>query len=486
MRMVRALHFPFSGVDLALAVIGFSLTFWVLVLSLETGAALGLGLLFGLCFFLATVMAFMLAPHIAIAVTIPFFAFLPAIKVLAVPWIGGSKDVIVFAAVLATCLVTLQRIVLRRAQPIDRWVLLLVGFLLTLYVLNVGGGLHPSNFGIAWFHGVRLVAEPLFLLLVGMSVDEPRRVLRWAVGSLLVTASFVASIGLLQQLVGGEFLVNLGYEWDTNVRTISGRLRSFGTLEEPFAYAAFLLSALATMFFVPPRTTLLVPAAAVIAAGIAVSYVRTAAVVALALIGLWLVRRRQGVAAAIVIATALVAAIAFLVSASATETRTVRGDASTYLTINGRTDAWSVALGGPLDWVFGRGVGVVGTAAERATLSVSGTRKEAEEKSGTAVDSGYFAAVADVGLAGLAVLLALLGRLLALGASAARRGERSGWLAIALLSVVLLDATTRASFTGFPTAFLGMLLLGVAIAAGRAPDRPRGRTARAGRPLPAL
>jgi hypothetical protein len=394
-----------------------------------------------------------------------------------VPWVGGSKDLIVVAAVLATGLVTLQRTVLRRTHPVDRWVLLLVGFLLGLYVLNVGGGFDPSSYGLAWFHGVRLVAEPLLLLLVGLSVDEPRRVLRWAVGSLLATGSFVASVGLLQQILGGAFLVSLGYEYGPNVRMIFGQLRSFGTLDEPFAYAAFLLSALGAAFFAVRRTALLPLAGIVIAAGILVSFVRTASVVALALVGLWLVQRRQVAAAVVLIAAACVAAVAFLVSATATESRTVRGNASTYLTINGRTEAWRVALGEPVDWVFGRGVGVVGTAAERASFSVSETRRDAEEKRDDVVDSGYFAAVADVGIAGLAVLLVLIGRLLALGASAARRGDGAGWLAIALVMVMLLDATTRASFTGFPTAFLGMLVVGVATAAGSGSAYgPRNRT----------
>jgi hypothetical protein len=64
-----------------------------------------------------------------------------------------------------------------------------------------------------------------------------------------------------------------------------------------------------------------------------------------------------------------------------------------------------------------------------------------------------------------------------LGARAARRDQAAGWVALAMLASMMLDALTRASFTGFPTAFLGLLILGVALAAAQANEptsAPRG------------
>jgi hypothetical protein len=87
-----------------------------------------------------------------------------------------------------------------------------------------------------------------------------------------------------------------------------------------------------------------------------------------------------------------------------------------------------------------------------------------------AVDSGYFAVIGDVGLLGLAALLTVFGRLLVLGVRSGRQGSSAGWLAVALLTVMLIDAVTRASFTAFPTAFVGLLLVGVALAAAQ--DQP--------------
>jgi hypothetical protein len=136
------------------------------------------------------------------------------------------------------------------------------------------------------------------------------------------------------------------------------------------------------------------------------------------------------------------------------------------LFLNGRVSAWTAALGSnPAGWVFGRGVGKTGTAAARGSVSLIPTTNGSNASQTQAVDSGYFATLADVGLVGLAVELVLFVRLGKLARLYARTGNDAGWFGLALLVCMLLDALTRASFTGFPTAFLGMLLLGLALAA---------------------
>ena len=66
--------------------------------------------------------------------------------------------------------------------------------------------------------------------------------------------------------------------------------------------------------------------------------------------------------------------------------------------MNGRTDVWRVALKEPATWPFGQGAGEVGAAAARAARDVSKTNRPV---SSSAVDSAYFATIADVGLVGL-------------------------------------------------------------------------------------
>jgi hypothetical protein len=82
-----------------------------------------------------------------------------------------------------------------------------------------------------------------------------------------------------------------------------------------------------------------------------------------------------------------------------------------------------------------------------------------------AADSGYLATRSDVGLIGLAVLLTLFGRILVLLRRAVAAGERLGWVGIGLVTVMLLDAALRSSLTGFPTASILFLLVGLTVAA---------------------
>ena len=58
---------------------------------------------------------------------------------------------------------------------------------------------------------------------------------------------------------------------------------------------------------------------------------------------------RRTAPAIFVLSAAIVGSVAlFLTSSQATESRTVQAG-NTYLTLNGRTDAWQVAIGGPID-----------------------------------------------------------------------------------------------------------------------------------------
>jgi hypothetical protein len=300
--------------------------------------------------------------------------------------------------------------------------------------------------------------------------------------SLVATSTVVALYGIAQQVLGPSWVVSLGYTWDVQVQVISNRLRSFGTMDDPFLYAAFLLFGLTAVLFWMRRGPLALVLAAILAVGIACGLVRTSALIAVGLVGIWLATKRLSAPAAFVLAAALIGTlVVFFSSASGTESRTMQSG-NMYLTLNGRTDAWKVALGGPVDWPFGLGVGEVGTAAERATYEISRTAEETREERGQAVDSGYFATIADVGFIGLGVLLVLLFRLFSAAHAAAKLGLASGRVAMGLLVVLVLDAVTRASFQGFPTAFLCLLLVGVALAAAAAEreelkERPRLRPA---------
>ena len=465
MRAARAVLAP---PDLITPLAGAFLTLLACVAAMRFGPsfvilALAIVLAFG-----AMTLAFFAAPHVAVAITIPVFAALPSLKVLVTPTLGPIKDGIVLAAVTAAALVTVRRSASGRGHPADRWVVVSVGLLMALYFFNLGGSLNGLGYGAGWMQGVRLAYEPLLLLLAGLTLDDPRRTLRWAMPSIVGTTALVGLYGVAQQVMGHAQLRELGYEYDIHIRFFAGFTRSFGSLDDPFAYAAFLLFGVAIVLSSRRPHPALVPAFVAISAGLVVSYVRTAAIIAVALIGVWLASRRAiGAAVSLLLAAVMASIIILFTTEGATQARTVATGPG-YVTLNGRTEAWNVAVGDtPSQVLLGQGVGQLGTAAARAEFSLTRSGEEAREQSFDAVDSGYFATVADVGLVGLAVLLLLYARLFGLSVAAARRHIHEGWAALALLTVLVLDATTRDSFSGFPTAFVGLLLMGIVLAAAR-------------------
>jgi hypothetical protein len=469
--MRRATALPL--IDLGTVALGVFLTLVTVMFVGRYGTGLGLAAPLGAILFMALVAAFVLRPHVAVAATIPYFAFLPFLRIWGSQSLGATKDMITLAAVAAAGVVIVERRAGRRGWKADRPLLVLVALLFGLYVVNIGGNLSgESGYDIAWFHGVRLFSEPLFLLVVGLALPNPLKTYRWAVRSLAATAVPVAAFGCLQQLLGVGWLVSNGYHYGGQVRQIGPHLRSFGTLDEPFSYAALLLFALAVVLLrgrLRPSGYALV---ALISIGLFLSFVRTAALIALALIGIAIARRGQGKLAVFVVLIAVAgSALLFALTSEATSTRSVRINQGQYLTLNGRTGLWSAALGhAPSAWVVGRGVGVVGTASQRARESLAGKASTTRATGGTVVDSSFPEVTADIGFVGLTLLLTLFGRLIVLAWRAARRGLTSGWTALGILAIVLLDALTRESLTGFPTAYIAMLLLGLAAATWTADD----------------
>jgi hypothetical protein len=464
--------------DLVAAASGLALSALLVAGVQREGAQRTFLAMFGAAVFVAVVVGFMRRPHVLVAATIVYFTLLPTLKVFVTPLLGGSKDIIDIAALTAAVGVFLER--RRAATPAQLQLGLLVpiALVLVLYILNLGGSVTgDTGHGVAWFHGVRLFAEPLCLFIAGAVLGNPRRTLRWGTAALVAGCFVSAFYGIVQQSLGVHRLVSLGYTYGDEVRQLSHHLRSFGTGEEPFAYAGLLLLGFAVLLLWTRWRPWTWPVFAVLSLGLLFSYVRTAAVIAAALFALALARRGHARYAAILLLGATAAAIAaFVIASEKTQTRTVALNSTTYLTLNGRTNIWASTLGSPSDWIFGKGVGATGTASRRATLALSGSAST-KPTGGSVVDSSYFAVIADVGILGLGIVAVFFGRLLWSAGAAARRGSRAAWLAAGLLTVTLLDALTRESFTGFPTAYVAMLLVGVSYAVWRLEKHERANLA---------
>jgi O-antigen ligase len=470
---MTAYRLPARG-DLLAAGAGVFLTFGAMLAVQRNGAGATLVLMFGAGAFATFIAGFAFAPHIFVSLAVAYFAFLPAIERFLPTGLGGTKDVVTLAAGCATVGLLLRRRTLRLGTP-D---VLLLGLLLGLYVVNIGGALTgETGHGVAWFHGVRLFMEPLILFVFGTSVRFPHRTLRWVVATLTVVCVANALFGLLQQALGTNGLLNIGYTYGAEVREISGHVRSFGTMAEPFSYAAFLLLGAAALLVWYRRNPLVVLALAIVAVGLVASYVRTAALIAAALLAIAATQRGYGrFALPLLLAAVAAAGILFASASRETATRSVQVNPTTYLTLNGRTNIWTSTLNSSADWMFGRGVGAAGTASQRATRGLS-SRAPNRVKGGSIVDSSYFAVIADIGIVGLGLFLAFFARVFQQARLAAKRKRASGWLALALLTVTLLDAVTRESFTGFPTAYVSLLVIGVAWATWH--EEPEAELARA-------
>jgi hypothetical protein len=468
---MRALRHGVERTELIALVCGSVLTVAVTAATVQSGVKLGTGPLLVAAAFCVLVVGWLVAPHLLVAITIPLFALLPTLKVFVSQWLGPVKDFVTLAAAAALLITILTRS--RHASHVDRLLIWLMVAVASLYVINVGGLISGGSHGIAWAQGVRLTFEPLILFAVGLTLRNPRRTLGVAVTSLIATGVAVALYGMYQQVLGGPALINLGYSYHHQVRLIGTHLRSFGTLDDPFAYAAFLLLAITAALFWMRRGPLKLVFMTVMTIGLALSYVRSAILVSVALLAVWLIRNRRVTQGFILLAASVAVGLAFLVAVSgASETHSVRAGPNTYVTLNGRTTVWGTIFSRPTKVPFGLGVAKIGTAAERAQSGVI-VNPNAARKKAIAVDSGYFATVADVGMVGLVILLAFFCRILALGVAATRRGDVAGWLVIGWMIVLLIDAVTRASFTGFPTAFLGMLLVGLGLASSTNRVSPR-------------
>lgn len=444
--------------DVFVAASGLVFTLLAVLTVGQNGAEETLAALLGLMVFGAFIAGFAFKPHVFVPLAIVYFASLSLLEVFSGAQLGASKDLITIAAGIATVGLLLRR----GSSRLDAGAMLLLGLVFALYVVNLGGAISgETGHGAPWFHGVRLFAEPLVLFIFGTSVRSPHKTLAWSVWALVGVCVANALYGLLQQALGLGGLFSLGYQYGVEVRQIAGHIRSFGTVGEPFSYAGLLLLGICALLLWYRSSLLVWIGLGLVTLGLLVSYVRTAALIGVALLGVAAAQRGRGRYAVPLTLAAIAGAVAVFASASQDHaTRSVQLNSTTYLTLNNRTNIWKYTLNSSADWLVGRGVGATGTASQRASRSLVG-REVSKKRGGSVVDSSYFVVIADIGLIGLAMLLALFGKVFLKARAAARLGERSGWLAIGLLTVTVLDALTRESFTGFPTAYISMLLIGV-------------------------
>lgn len=276
-----------------------------------------------------------------------------------------------------------------------------------------------------------------FYILVAVIVwrcplDERERDL--LVTILMVAGVLTAAVGVVQQLVGAERLYELGYEYNTTIRTTGGFLRAFSTFNQPFGFAFFLMLSLLIgipQAFSEPkrlRNRLFVLCLPVVGLGLVFTFVRGAWIgVALGLAYIGWTRHHL-----LLLALPLVAvSLPFLPSEVATPVLSGSSSAE-------RVSSWQDRISEVGTHPAGAGIGATGSASEKvATL-----REDADIYQ---PDNYYMKIALELGVVGLWLLLLLLTSAFLSARVAARQlSSRDRDLSLGVAAMVL--AAAAASF----------------------------------------
>lgn len=404
-------------------------------------------------------------PALIAVIVVVGFTLQPAGKFFISPLLGPAKDVVVLTALVVTLVVMAIRPTWRAA---DGWIDVVALSLMAVYIINVAGSHGPG-----WAAATRLTVGSVGLLLVAYHNRDPARTWRVASSAMIWTAVVESILGIAQQALGTRRLVEqFGYLSGEQVReTASGLLRSFGTLDEPFTYAPLLLVALVIATQTQPRALRNVWLAPLLVVGTVLSFDRTAIALLVVVGALWLLR--LGPRSALGFLLLGLTLVGLGLGAHAVATSVAQGTGGSFLTtLNGRTQTWSHVVRGPGDLLAGRGAGTIGSglARSKAALIVASGRYRpgyaptpASNEDLTSIDNSYLAVLADIGLPGVMLVLALgvlvLARVLVRGLD-----YSPGWCVLGIVAVIAVDSLTRTSLTAFPFGYISLYLVGVGLA----------------------
>lgn len=290
--------------------------------------------------------------------------------------------------------------------------------------------------------------------------------------SIMMAVSTITAIwGIVQQFVGAQFLVDLGYKYGDAVRTTGPLLRSFSTFSQPFSFGLYVAMCVIVCGAVALHDTrrlrnriylLMMP---VLLAGMFVSVVR-AAYLAVIVGMIWLAIFRYRRLFLVLFASAIAGGIALLF----VPTNIVMSVFSSS-SLGDRTDGWSQIGQGVREHPFGAGLGTTGSAAEKVATAVHNIDSRYTDLLRTLnpalnyqPDNYYVKILLEVGPIGLWALLLMLVTVVvsALRASRATTGADSAFcLGVSAYGVgVWVAAFVSTYFEIFPLDFYFWLLVG--------------------------
>jgi hypothetical protein len=377
-------------------------------------------------------------------------------------FVSGWKEGLVVLTLAATFVAPASA---RRSldRPAPRWLPALAGLL--LLAIAWVPFVEPEQ---AWF-GLKI---GFFYVLVAVTawrcpLDRTER--DRLVTILMVVACITSVFGLAQQAIGGDRLHDLGWEWNTTIRTAGGFLRSFSTFNQPFPFAFTLVAA--TLVCLPValrdpgrrRNRLFLLSLPLVTLGLAVSIVRTAWLALLVgLVFLAVHRYRE------LVPWLVLGAVAFGVGLLSVPTDAF-GAATSPASFEDRTSAWTDNLAQLSQAPVGIGLGTTGSAGEAArtsTLDPEFTRLQLEvDGNAYQPDSQFYKMGLEFGVLGLWLFVLLLASACASAWRLSRRRSGSDSdLAAGIAASIAAAAVASATSTYleiFPLDVLFWLLLGV-------------------------
>lgn len=301
------------------------------------------------------------------------------------------------------------------------------------------------------------------------------------VGIIMFEGVITAVVGLWQQLVGGAYLVGLGYTYDVQVRTAGGVLRSFSTFEAPFPFGLYVMMSLlvgGAVALAEPRrlrNALFLLATPVMVIGMGLSIVR-ASYVGLAIGLIWLGVHCYRRLLVVLVGLAVVVPVGVLF-VSPTTLSPLFSSAS----LGQRGTGWAAILSDVVKNPVGLGLGASGSAADRIAKAAGRSTTLNYQP-----DNYYVKILLELGPIGLwlFILLLLCAIVSCLRVSRVLRGrDRALTLGISASVVAVAAASLFATYLEiFPLDIYFWLLLGVAGCAVSQRSRSNGSPALDGRP----
>jgi len=326
-------------------------------------------------------------PQSGLLLLVLFLPFDSLLKLTSLPdWASSWKEALVLFALFCAFLAPRTA----RASPGRRlpgWVPAMLGW--------VAIGLASA----IWFHdaqaliGVKINYFYILAALVAWRCPLNRRERDWLVTILMIDGILCAVYGIVQQFLGGNALLRMGYVLDTNVVYIGNYLRSFSTFVQPSQFAFFMMVVL--LVAIPSalsdtkrlRNKLFLLALPIYVLGLLSAFAR-GAVLGLAVGALYLGVRRYR--ALLIVAPLIGLAVVVLLVSGNMAAGTFQDPTS----LGERTSGWTENFVQIADHPFGAGVGRSGAASEKALqLGVAGGSFQP--------DNYYFKTAYELGVLGL-------------------------------------------------------------------------------------